>query len=107
MVTDNVGSVLSELIKERFSIDTIIQAIAQSNHNGDILSIQTSIAECLTHILPMWRQRAISLKLDGKDKTLTAFYLPDVHTLDTDSLSTQLVGYFFSNSLTTVVHDDD
>ena len=31
----------------------------------------------------------------------------NVHTLDADSLSPQLVGYLLSNSLTTVVHDDD
>jgi hypothetical protein len=50
---------------------------------------------------------ATILKLDGKDETLAVLDLPDVHTLDADGLSTQLVGYLLSNSLTTVVHDDD
>ena len=53
----------------------------------------------------MWCQEAVCLKLDGKDKTLAVFNLPAVHTLDADGLSTQLVGYFLSNSLTAVVHD--
>ena len=43
----------------------------------------------------------------GKDKTLAVLNLPDIHTLNADGLSTQFVGYLFSNSLTTVVHDDD
>jgi hypothetical protein len=55
----------------------------------------------------MGRQRSVGLKLNGKDKTLRVLYLPDVHTLDADGLSTQLVGYLFSNSLTAVVHDDN
>ena len=46
-------------------------------------------------------------KVNGKNKTLRVLYLPDVHTLDADGLSAQLVGYLFSNSLTAVVHDDD
>ena len=36
------------------------------------------------------------LKLDGKNKTLAVLDLPDIHTLDADNLSTQLVGYLFS-----------
>ena len=52
-------------------------------------------------------QIATILKLDGKNKALAVLDLPDIHTLDTDGFSTQLVGYLLSNSLTTVLHDDD
>lgn len=51
-------------------------------------------------------QIATILKLDGKNKALAVFDLPDIHTLDVDGFSTQLVGYLLSNSLTTVLHDD-
>ena len=51
-------------------------------------------------------QIATILKLDGKNKALAVLNLPDIHTLDADGFSTQLVGYLLSNSLTTVLHDD-
>ena len=41
------------------------------------------------------------------DETLGVLNLPGAHTLDADGLSTQLAGYLFRNSQTTVVHDDN
>ena len=55
----------------------------------------------------MRSQLTVSLTLRQQHETLTVPDVTGVHTLDTDDFSTQLVGYFFSNSLTTVVHDDD
>ena len=97
-------SILLEFATKGIGIDAVVVPVAKSHHDGEILATQTDTTEHLTGVLPVRRQQAISLKLDGKDETLAVLDLPNVHTLDADGLSTQLVGYLFSNSLTAVVN---
>ena len=95
------------LTKCKFPQSAVFLTIAQSYHDGDILATQVDTTEHLAGLLPMWWQRAVGLKFNSKDMTLSVLDLPDVHTLDADVYNTQIVGYAFSNSLATVVHDDD
>ena len=91
----------------RFCGSCVVYAVAQGHKHGDVLSAETSAFERVTSILPMGRKLPIGLKLEGEDEALAVLYVTGVHTLDADNFSTQPVGYFFCNSLTTVVHDDD
>ena len=99
--------ILFEFATKGIDIDAVVMPVAKSHHNGEVLTAQAGPTEYLTGVLPMRLQMATILKLDGKDETLAVLNLPNVHTLDADGLSTQFVGYLFSNSLTGVVHDDD
>ena len=103
----DVSPVLLEFAAESIGIDAVVMPVAKSHHNGKVLTAQAGATEQLSGVLPMRRQMTTILKLDGKNKTLAVLDLPDIHTLDADNLSTQFVGYFLSNSLTAVVHDDN
>jgi hypothetical protein len=85
----------------------VVYAVTQGHKHGDALSAETGALERLTGILPVGRELSVGLKLEGEDEALAVLYVTGVHTLDADNFSTQPVGYFFRNSLTTVVHDDD
>ena len=103
----DVSPLLFQSVAELLGNTTIVMLVPQSNKHGEVLPFETDFAEGQKSILPMWRHLSMGHKLDGKNKTLTVLHLSDVHTLDTDGLSPQLVGYLFCHSLAAVVNDND
>ena len=83
------------------------QAVAHSQEHRHILAAEVGMAKRLAHPLPMGRQVAILLALQGKYKAMAVFYLSVVHTLSTHRLGSKLIGYLVGQRLTAVVHHDN
>ena len=107
LIAYDVRPALFQSVAELLDNAAIVMFVSQCNHHGEVLPFETDFAEGQKSILPMWRHLSIGHKLDGKNKTLAVLHLSDVHTLDADGLSPQLVGYLFCHSQAAVVNDND